>query len=66
MPQSNIAATVAAALSKNPRAMTMQLARQLDLPEAEVVRHLSTINRASWTSRARADHPRVRAGGKST
>jgi len=40
MPVENIAATVAAALAENPRAMTMQLAQKLNLPEADVVRHL--------------------------
>jgi putative heme iron utilization protein len=40
MSNSNIAETVAAALAENPRAMTMQLAQKLRLPEADIVRHL--------------------------
>ena len=35
-----IASAVAAALAENPKAMTMQLAQKLRIPEADVVRHL--------------------------
>ncbi len=40
MLNATIAETVAAALAENPRAMTMQLAQKLRIPEAEIVRHL--------------------------
>lgn len=40
MSNPTLAAAVAAMLAENPRAMTMQLAQSLRVPEAEVVRHL--------------------------
>ncbi|MEI6232313.1 MAG: ChuX/HutX family heme-like substrate-binding protein [Planctomycetota bacterium] len=40
MTNETIATAVAAALAENPKAMTMQLAQRLRIPEAEIVRHL--------------------------
>lgn len=62
MTPAETAAAVAAALAKNPRAMTMQLARQLSLPEADVVRHLPSgqvreLDMVRWEELIRALEP---------
>ncbi len=62
MPTQDIAAAVAAALAENPRAMTMQLAQQLGLPEADVVRNLPNgqtreLDLARWTELMHALEP---------
>ena len=62
MSNPTIAETVAAALAENPRAMTMQLAQKLRLPEAEIVRHLPgtqsrELDLARWEELLRSFEP---------
>ncbi|HLX63490.1 MAG TPA: ChuX/HutX family heme-like substrate-binding protein [Planctomycetota bacterium] len=61
MPSNQTASAVAAVLAENPRAMTMQIAHKLNLPEADVIRHLTQgtreLDAARWEELIRAFEP---------